>query len=114
MEELAPVKVCSGDYDENVPSCYNTGGVDRTFGWRLVKQTEPQEENELAKKRTDLTPKEFTSGFKLPKPVKRVMSLQFTDQHARGAYKRAMVAAEKTYLSNKKKQPGRADSGSDD
>lgn len=49
------------------------------------------------------------SSFKLSKTSKRVMSLQYTDAHLAGAYKRSMIIAEYTYSVNKKKQPSRAD-----
>jgi len=54
------------------------------------------------------------SSFKLSKTSKRVMSLQYTDAHLAGAYKRSMIIAEFAYAANKKKQPSRADVATDD
>ena len=57
----------------------------------------------------------LSKSFKLPKPVKAIMALQFPgDAHRRGAYKCAMINAELTYLANKKKQISRADIGKDE
>lgn len=68
----------------------------------------------MAKKKAEVVvPKDFTSSFKLPSAVKCVMAT-IADKHARGAYKRAMIAAELTYLANKKKQPSRADLSKDE
>lgn len=49
-------------------------------------------------------PKEFTSNFKFPSSCKAVMALQYTDPHRAGEYKRSMIAAELTYIANKKKR----------
>lgn len=55
-----------------------------------------------------------TSGFKLSKPTKRIMALQYSNAHERGAYKRSMIDAEKTFSSNRKKQVQRTDIGGDE
>ena len=59
-------------------------------------------------------PKELTSGFKFPSACKAVMALQYTDPHRAGEYKRVMVAAEKTYLANKKKKSVLAGNSADE
>ena len=68
----------------------------------------------MARKNTKASDTGLNSHFKLSKSTKRVMSLQYTDRHARGAYKRSMIAAEYALLANKKRQPGRADVGNDE
>lgn len=71
------------------------------------KQSKQNKQTETVSKSTK------TSGFKLSKLTKRIMALQYSDSHQRGAYKRSMIEAEKTFQTNRKKQVQRVDLSDD-